>query len=72
MITAVERKMIEPTKVNERLRNMFWQGLKPALKDISGYKKIERKAMIRNRYNYPHLLSETSKGKKHKHEITGP
>ena len=36
--TAVERKMIEPTKVNEMLRNMFWQGLKPALEDISGYK----------------------------------
>ena len=36
--TAVERKIIEPTKVYEMLRNMFWQGLKPALKDISGYK----------------------------------
>lgn len=36
--TAVERKLVEPDKVNEMLRNMFWQGLKPALKDISGYK----------------------------------
>ena len=36
--TAVERKLAEPDKVNEMLRNMFWQGLKPALKDISGYK----------------------------------
>lgn len=36
--TAVERKLVEPEKVNEMLRNMFWQGLKPALKDISGYK----------------------------------
>ena len=34
--------------------------------------KIEGKAMIWNRYNYPiHTFqSETSKGKKHKHEIT--
>lgn len=36
--SAVERKLVEPSKVNEMLRNMFWQGLKPALKDISGYK----------------------------------
>ena len=34
---AVDRKIIEPEKVNEMLRNMFWQGLKPSLKDISGY-----------------------------------
>lgn len=36
--SAVERKLIESKNVNEMLRNMFWQGLKPALKDISGYK----------------------------------
>lgn len=34
---AVDRKIVEPDKVNEMLRNMFWQGLKPSLKDISGY-----------------------------------
>lgn len=40
--TAVERKLVEPENVNKMLRNMFWQGLKPALKDISGY-KFEKK-----------------------------
>ena len=41
--TAVERKLVDSSSVNEMLRNMFWQGLKPVLKDISGYKfgKIE-------------------------------
>ena len=34
---AVDRKIVEPEKVNEMLTNMFWQGLKPSLKDISGY-----------------------------------
>lgn len=36
--SAVERNLIDPKNVNDMLRNMFWQGLKPALKDISGYK----------------------------------
>ena len=36
--TAVERKLVDSSSVNEMLRNMFWQGLKPVLKDISGYK----------------------------------
>ena len=36
--SAVERKLIDSKNVNEMLRNMFWQGLKPSLKDISGYK----------------------------------
>lgn len=36
--TAVERKLVDSNNVNEMLRNMFWQGLKPVLKDISGYK----------------------------------
>lgn len=36
--SAVERKLVESSNVNEMLRNMFWQGLRPALKDISGYK----------------------------------
>ena len=35
--SAVEGKLVEPKDVHEMLRNMFWQGLKPALKDISGY-----------------------------------
>ena len=34
---AVDRKIVEPETVNEMLTNMFWQGLKPSLKDISGY-----------------------------------
>lgn len=37
LASAVERKMVEPSKINEMLRTMFWQGLKPSLKDISGY-----------------------------------
>lgn len=36
--SAVERRLVDPSKVNEMLHNMFWQGLKPSLKDISGYK----------------------------------
>ncbi|MCG7878258.1 MAG: hypothetical protein N0C90_18285 [Candidatus Thiodiazotropha endolucinida] len=36
--SAIERNLVEPKNANEMLRNMFWQGLKPALKDISGYK----------------------------------
>lgn len=36
--SAVDRKMVDPKNVNEMLRNMFWQGLKPTLKDVSGYK----------------------------------
>lgn len=36
--TAVERKLVNPSLVNEMLHNMFWQGLRPSLKDISGYK----------------------------------
>ena len=36
--SAVERHLVDPSKVNEMLHNMFWQGLKPSLKDISGYK----------------------------------
>ena len=39
---------------------------------LEGTARIKRKAMIRNRYNYPTPRSETSKGKKHKHEITRP
>ena len=35
--SAVERKLVDPKSVHEMLRNMFWQGLKPTLKDISGY-----------------------------------
>ena len=38
LASAVERKLVEPSKVNDMLRNMFYQGLKPALKDICGYK----------------------------------
>lgn len=38
LATAVERKLVNPSMVNEMLHNMFWQGLKPSLKDISGYK----------------------------------
>ena len=34
---AVDRGIVDSSKVNEMLRNMFWQGLKPDLKDISGY-----------------------------------
>ena len=34
---AVDRKIVDSSKVNEMLTNMFWQGLKPSLKDISGY-----------------------------------
>lgn len=36
--SAIERKLVEPRNANEMLHNMFWQGLKPSLKDISGYK----------------------------------
>ena len=36
--SAVERKLVDPRKVNDILRNMLYQGLKPALKDICGYK----------------------------------
>lgn len=36
--TAVDRRLVDSSNVNEMLRNMFWQGLKPVLKDISGYK----------------------------------
>ena len=35
---AVEKKVVDPMNVNDMLRNMFWQGLKPSLKEISGYK----------------------------------
>ena len=35
---AVEKNMIKPTDSDDMLRHMFWQGLKPSLKDISGYK----------------------------------
>ena len=35
---AVEKKVVDLKNVNDMLRNMFWQGLKPSLKDISGYK----------------------------------
>lgn len=38
LASAVERKLVDPSKVNDMLRNMFYQGLKPALKDICGYK----------------------------------
>lgn len=36
--SAVERGLVDPSKVNEMLHNMFWQGLNSTLKDISGYK----------------------------------
>lgn len=36
--SAVERKLVDPEKVNEMLKNMFYQGLKPSLKDICTYK----------------------------------
>ena len=42
------------------------------LADEGVLKEMERKAMIRNDTIIPHLPSETSKGKKHKHEITAP
>ena len=38
LASAVERQLVDSSKVNEMLYNMFYQGLKPALKDISGYK----------------------------------
>ena len=38
LASAVERKLVDPSKVNDTLRNMFYQGFKPALKDICGYK----------------------------------
>ena len=39
---VVEWNLVDSSSVNEMLRNMFWQGLKPVLKDISGY-KFEKK-----------------------------
>ena len=38
LASAVERKLVDPSKINDMLRNMFYQELKPALKDICGYK----------------------------------
>lgn len=38
LASAEERQLADPSKVNEMLHNMFYQGLKPALKDIAGYK----------------------------------
>ena len=35
---AVEKKLVDAKAVDEMLRNIFWLGLKPSLKDISGYK----------------------------------
>ena len=32
--STVKRKLVEPHKVNDMLRNMLYQGLKPELKDI--------------------------------------
>ena len=38
LATAVERKLVQADQVDEMLRNMFYQGLKPTLKDICAYK----------------------------------
>lgn len=38
LASAVERKLVQTDQVNEMLRNMFYQGLKPSLKDICTYK----------------------------------
>ena len=41
LASAVERKVVDPSKVNDVLRNIFYQGFKPALKDICGYKFVQ-------------------------------
>ena len=38
LASAVERKLVPTDQVNDMLRNMFFQGLKPSLKDICAYK----------------------------------
>ena len=38
LASAVERKLVPVDQVNDMLRNMFFQGLKPSLKDICAYK----------------------------------
>ena len=36
--SAVDRKLVEPGQVNDMLRNMFFQGLRPSLKSMCAYK----------------------------------
>ena len=38
LASAIERKLVPVDQVNDMLRNMFFQGLKPSLKDICAYK----------------------------------
>lgn len=58
--TAVEKKLVEPKNVNDMLRNMFWQGLKPSLKDISGYKFEQVKDFDRLRVEMRKIEQEHS------------
>ena len=74
--SAVDRKLVDAKDVNEMLRNMFWQGLKPTLKDNPGYKfekitdfdqlRVELRKLeqdhLHPQSNVPHCpISQTSK-----------
>ena len=47
LASVVERQLVDTSKVNEMLHNMFYQGLKPTLKDISGYKFSKLKTLTK-------------------------
>lgn len=65
LASAVERKLIDASQCNEMLRNMFYQGLKPTLKDICAFKfeqikDFDQLRVAIRKIEQDHLKTETN------------